>query len=349
MESYLLGRSQFVQISNTNSDILHTSCGVPQGSVFGLLLFVVYVNDISKNIESSISLFADDIVLSYFSKCPYNLHSVLLSDLKTLQSRADLGSISFNESKTNVVALSSNVSHHPPLQLANYILSEEDSHKQLGLIFHRSLSWHTHVLSLYHKVITWLNVLRKLRLSVPRYTLLILCRSYILPLLDYGDVIYDNISTVDSHRLENLQTTAANFILGCMQTTSHLKILHELSMSPLNLRRNCHILFAFHKILLGPCPTFLATLTPKLFRDLSNHCLRHVMNVQLPLCRTALFHSSFFLKASRLWNSLPSSVQSQEPNLFRSKVTALICGKSHQELHLCGVNREPRPGYVCFV
>jgi len=154
---------------------------------------------------------------------------------------------------------------------------------------------------------------------VPRYTLLILYRSYILPLLDYGDVNYDNISTADSCRLENVQTTVDKLILGCMQTTSLSNILNELSMSPLHLRRNCHILFAFHKILLGPCPTFLATLTSKLFRDLSDHSLRHVMNVQLPSCRTALFHSSFFLKFSRLWNSLPTSVQSLGRNLFRSK------------------------------
>jgi len=154
---------------------------------------------------------------------------------------------------------------------------------------------------------------------VPRNTLLILYRSYILPLLDYGDVNYDNISTADSCRLENVQTMAAILLLGCMQTTSLSKILNELSMSPLHLRRNCHILIAFHKILLGPCTTFLATLTSKLFRDLSNHSLRHVINVQLPSCRTALFHSSFFLKVSRLWNSLPTSVQSLGRNLFRSK------------------------------
>jgi len=147
---------------------------------------------------------------------------------------------------------------------------------------------------------------------VPRYALLFLYLSYILPLLEYGDVIYD-ISTADSYRLENVQTTAVKLILGCMQTTSHLKILNELSMSPLHLGRNCHILFVFHKILLGASPTFLPTLIPKLFRDLSNHSLRLVMNVQLTSCRTALFHSSFFLKASRLWNSLPTSVQSLGP------------------------------------
>jgi len=268
----------------------------------------------------------------------------LSSDLKTLQFWADIWSISFNASKTKALTISSIVSHHPPLQLANHILSEVDFHKHLYLIFHRSLTWHTHVVSLYHKAITRLNILRKLRLSVPRYKLLILYRSYILPLLDYGDAIYDNISTADSGRLENVQATAAKLILGCMQTTSHLKILNELSMSPLHLRRNYHILFAFHKILLGPCPTFIATLTPKLFRDLSNHSLRHVMNVQLPSCRTALFHSS----ASRLWNSRPTSVQSLGPNLFRSKVTALICGKSHHVMHLCGVN--PRTtSWLCML
>ena len=133
-----------------------------------------------------------------------------------------------------------------------------------------------------------------------------------------------------------------------MQTTLHLEILNKLSMSPLHLRRNCHILFAFHKILVGPCPTFLATLTPKLFHDLSNQSLRHIMNVQSLSCQTALFHSSFFLKASRLWNSLPTSVQSLGPNLFRSKVTASICWKSHQVLHLCGVN--PRAtSWLCML
>jgi len=207
MESYVLDRSQFVQISNAKSDILHTNCGVPQGSVLGPLLFLVYVNDVSKNIKSSISLFADYTVLSYSSKCPYNLHSILSSDLKTLQSWADLWRISFSVSKTKVLAISSNVSHHPPLQLANHILSEVDSHKHLGLIFHRSLSWHTHVASLYHKAIIRLNVLTKLRLSVPRYALLILYRSYILPLLDYGVVIYDNISTAVIY--DNISTVAA--------------------------------------------------------------------------------------------------------------------------------------------
>jgi len=59
----------------------------------------------------------------------------------------------FNAPKTKVLTISSNVSHHPPLQLSNHLLSEVDFHKHLGLIFHRSLSWLKHVVSLYHKAI----------------------------------------------------------------------------------------------------------------------------------------------------------------------------------------------------
>ena len=99
---------------------------------------------------------------------------------------------------------------------------------------------------------------------MPSYALVILYRSYILPLFDYGDVICDNISAAGSSRLENVQTSAARLILGCMQITSHSKIL-ELSMSPLHLRRNDHVLSALHEFLLGPFATFLANLTPKLF------------------------------------------------------------------------------------
>jgi len=89
------------------------------------------------------------------------------------------------------------------------------------------------------------------------------------------------------------------------------------------------------------CLTFLANLTTKLFRDLSNHYLRRSMNVNLSSYRTAMLHCTFYLKASRL--EFFTSVISLRPNLFRSKVTALICGKSHQALHLCkGVTRGER-------
>ena len=152
MESFLLGRSQFV--TNFKCQVWYITYELWCSTRYRAwsLAFSGVCEWHIKNIKSSIARFADDTVLSYSSKCPENLHSVLSSDLNTLQSWADLWSIIFNVYKVQFLTISSNVSHHPLLHLANHLLSEVDSHKQLGRIFHRSSSWHTHVISQgYHK------------------------------------------------------------------------------------------------------------------------------------------------------------------------------------------------------
>jgi len=76
LQSYLSGMSQFVRLGDFRSDHLHINCGVPQGSEFGPLLFLVFVNDVGTNIKSSISLFADDTILLCSSKNPSPLHHI---------------------------------------------------------------------------------------------------------------------------------------------------------------------------------------------------------------------------------------------------------------------------------
>jgi len=100
---------------------------------------------------------------------------------------------------------------------------------------------------------------------LPRYALLVLYRACVLPIVDCGDIIFDNCTTTDSNLLESVQTAAAKVILGCLKTTSHEIILKDLGLTPLFIRRQFHILKAFRAILFGPCPSFLSTLAPKFF------------------------------------------------------------------------------------
>jgi len=71
------------------------------------------------------------------------------------------------------------------------------------------------------------NALKKIENFLPRYSLLVLYRAYVLPIVDYGDIIFDNCTTTDSNLLESVQTAAAKIILGCLKTTAHVIILKD--------------------------------------------------------------------------------------------------------------------------
>jgi len=265
LQSYLSGRSQFVRLGDFRSDHLHTNCGVPQGSVLGPLLFLVYVNDIGTNIKSSVCLFADDTIRLCSSKNPSALHTMLSNDLRQLEMWSDLWSVTFNAAKTEVLTITNNPSLNPPLRFCNQALNETTCHKHLGLIFHRSLTWHLHISTLHHRAMSILNALEKIKNVLPKYALLVLYRAYVLPIVDYGDIIFDNCTTTDSNLLEIVQTAAVKIILGCLKTTSYEVILKDLGLTPLFIRLQFHILKAFRANLFGPCPLFLSTLAPKIF------------------------------------------------------------------------------------
>ena len=196
---------------------------VPQGSVLGPLLFSIYVNDIATNIKASISLFADVTTLLHSDKCTVHLHSVLTQDLCTLHRWSELWNVTFNPQKTAVMTISKYRNDHPPLLFNNTHLSETDRHKHLGSLFHHILSWHTHIVNLHHKVMTKINRLRSFGNLVPRHVLLTIYKTNILPVFDYGNIIYDNCCDYGNRMLDKAQLSAAKIIVGCLK-------LHPLTM-----------------------------------------------------------------------------------------------------------------------
>ena len=106
-------------------------------------------------------------------------------------------------------------------------------------------------------------------------------------------------------------------------------ILKELGLTPLFVRHQFHIFKAFRAILFGPCPSFLSSLAPKFFKNLSDYSSRFHTNVQLPSCRTHSLHNSFFHKGSKLWNSLPTYLHNLSSRQFCSKVSDLFLTKKN--------------------
>ena len=162
-QSYLTGRHQLVVINGTASSILYLEAGVPQGSILAPLLFLVYINDITSNIESDINLFADDTSLLDIVDKPDSSSLRLNRDLETLNAWATQWLVTFNASKTDVITFSTkrNSIAYPPLYLNNVELATVDSHSHLGLTLTKNLSWKEHINKVVLKAMRRVNIIKR--------------------------------------------------------------------------------------------------------------------------------------------------------------------------------------------
>ena len=103
ISDYLSGRKQKVVIRNTSSSLMKVEAGVPQGSVLGPLLFLVYINDIAESLLSLTRLFADDSSLFYSAATIKDIEGIINQDLRMLVSWAAQWLINFNPLKTEVM------------------------------------------------------------------------------------------------------------------------------------------------------------------------------------------------------------------------------------------------------
>ena len=163
--SYLSDRRQRVMLNGQTSDWASVLAGVPQGSILGPLLFLIYINDLVSNIGCSIRLFADDTSLYIVVECPNTAANLLNSDLQTINKWADDWLVIFNAIKTLSMVISRKLIRtlHPPLFMNNIQLRETEKHKHLGLTFMNDCDWSIHVANIAAKASTRLNLMRSLK------------------------------------------------------------------------------------------------------------------------------------------------------------------------------------------
>ena len=180
-KSYLADRKQRVVLAGAVSAWKYIKAGVPQGSIIGPLLFLIYINDIVVDIHSSIRLFAEDTSLYIIVDNPRQAANLLNADLAKIHLWASRWLVSFNPSKSESMTLSrkQNKPLHPPLNMAQLNINEVTPHKHLGLIFSDDGSWHEHIDHVKAKSWFRLNIMRKLKFQLDRKSLEIIYTSFI--------------------------------------------------------------------------------------------------------------------------------------------------------------------------
>ena len=307
-------------LNGQTSDWASVLAGVPQGSILGPLLFLIYINDIVTNIGCSIRLFADDTSLYTVVECPNTAARLLNGDLETIFKKANDWLVTFNANKTLSMIISRKIYPvlHPLLFMNDIMLKETDMHKHLGLLFTNTCDWSKHVVNISEKASIRLNLMRVLKFRVSRKSLEKIYFADIRPLLEYNDAVWDNCSTATKKQLDAIHLEAARIISGATKLCSIDKLFSELGWESLQTRRDKHKLIIFYKILHGLAPNYLADLIPPLVQNRSSYNLRNSDHIQYFQANTNLFRNFFFPSTIRAWNSLQDDIK-QAPSVASFK------------------------------
>ena len=320
--SYLQNRQQVCYANGITSSIDYITCGVPQGSILGPLLFLIYINDISKCLDYGVArLFADDTNLT-FSGCSFPaLQNKMSKDLKGIASWLSANRLTLNVQKTDFMVIGSrqrvaSLEEDIALSLLGTELEKVNSVKCLGVDIDEYLTWDNHMLSIRKKVTRNLGVLRRVKPFLKTENLIVIYRSIIEPYFTYCCIVWDSISETQIANLQKLQNRAARIITGASYLQRSSDVLCELGWMTLEAMRKRQKAILMFKILNGLTPPYLSQMFTHSasFHDYGLRSSR--MNLALPKSRTDFYRNSFSFTGAKIWNELPNSLK-EETSLKR--------------------------------
>ena len=340
LENYIIGRQQRVVLNGQTSSWKPIYSGVPQGSVLGPLLFLIFVNDLADNLVCNPKLFADDVSLNE------HMHDIPIStarlerDLDVINRWGHRWKMLFNpdpaKPANEVIFTNRDINNLPILTFSGEAIQSIKSHKHLGLILDSKLDFNQHLKAKIDKANMGIQVIRKLYTYLPRNTLLNIYKYYVRPHLDYCDIIYhkpcsddiairgtfncsSNQNLLFNDKIESVQYNAALAITGCIRGTSKEKLYNELGIESLYNRRTFHRLFYFYKIKNNLSPEYLKNEIPE--AAINCHSTRYHRDNWIST-RTNKYKYSFFPHCVNAWNNLSNFIKtSPSKNIFKKRYT----------------------------
>ena len=205
IQTWLTCHSQCVVLDSESSSFIPVLSGVPQGTILGPLMFLLYINDIAKGINSPLRLFADDCLLYRVINGVEDTNR-LQEDLNKLSEWANTWQLKFNVSKYTVIHCTRSLTKftHDYI-LNNCTLYVSDQHTYLGVIIHKSLSWSPHISDIVTKASRTLNFIKrnlsKCSSQVKESAYLMMIR----PQMEYASDVWDPHCVGDIMELEKVQ------------------------------------------------------------------------------------------------------------------------------------------------
>ena len=327
--SYLTNRRQFVEINGVNSDELVLPYGVPQGSVLGPLLFLIYINDLHKSIKySRVRHFADDTNLIISNNSPKQLQKQLNADLKNLCNWLKANKISLNASKSELLIFrhpSKKINYDFKIKIDGKKLIPSTFVKYLGVLIDPHLNWSFHANALSVKLSRAIGLLTKIRHYVSSDVLRNIYHGIFSSLLTYGCQVWGQVRNKYICRLERLQNNAIKVINFANFRESSLPFYKESNILKLNdVIKIQNFLFVLDDIK-GELPRALSNtfqLTCNKHKYNTRSAARFTVNI--PKVNSTLFGlRSINFQSSQIWNFFVNKF----PDLKFKEKSKSICKK----------------------
>ena len=308
--SYLSNRSQYTLVNGFESPASIIKCGVPQGSVLGPILFLIYINDLYLAINQGLArLFADDTGIFVHSKNFGTLIDAAKRELSALCEWCKSNKLTINSSKTCFVIFhSKNKYAHPDCQelvIPAMTIKRVKNTKYLGLIFDEMLTWNEHVKQLSGSLLKYFGIFNHVKALMTTQTARQLYFSFIYSRISYGIEVYGNCTVKTLQKIQVLQNKLLKLILRKDSRTPTNDLHQELHLLKVKDIQKMKILCFVNNCLLGSCaPSFNNYFVER--DNVYNFRRSHLL---APRTRTELGSLSIKVQGCRLWNGLPESVK----------------------------------------
>ena len=234
-ESYISERVQCCSVNGCTSTLRHIKYGVPQGSILGPLLFIIYMNDLPNEVKNGkICMYADDTNLSTKVNKVSDISDQLIPEFTNILNWLKENRLSLNFMKTKFMLIGSIQKIQPlnnfiAIRVNGRLLKRVKRIKYLGSVVDENLTWDDHINYISVKIRRNIGILKRMRLTVPRESLVLLYKTLIEPYFRYCNTVWGYCNETLLDKLQVLQNKAARVIKGSkFENTNHPVLLQEL-------------------------------------------------------------------------------------------------------------------------
>ena len=282
----------------------------------GLLLFLVYINDMPQVVNSTTRLFADDCLLYRRISSPEDAIA-LQADLTNLEAWEKKWQMDFNPDKCEVLRVT--LKRKPIVSNYNIhgkVLQTVPAAKYLGVTIDSKLDFNTHINNVANKANAIRAFVARTTKFCPGHVRADAYTTYVRPLLEYASPVWDPHTHHNINQLEGVQRLAARSVYKYYEHTSSVTaMLHKLGWETLQERRAYKIV---HELVAVPSQPYFVPL------PVGDATRGHALRFFVPHTRINAYKFSFFPATIIIWNALPATfVSAQSPNIFHGRLAKI--------------------------